>query len=72
MMLIPDVGATLYNAVLRTGVQNRHVRYALSAGTYYVDYFNAKVKVAIFQQREDWEVLQIKDLSYSYHKITCL
>ena len=31
-------------------------------GTYSIDNFNAKIKVAILQQRQDWEPPQIKDL----------
>ena len=34
----------------------------LSAGTYSIDDFNAKIKVAILQQRQDGEPPQIKDL----------
>ena len=34
----------------------------MSAGTSSIDDFNAKVKVAILQQRQDWEPPQIKDL----------
>ena len=32
------------------------------AGTYLIDDFNAKIKVAILKQRQDWEPPQIKDL----------
>ena len=31
-------------------------------GPYSIDAFNAKVKVAVLQQRQNWEVPQIKDL----------
>ena len=31
-------------------------------GTYSIDDFNAKIKIAILQQRQDWEPPQIKDL----------
>ena len=31
-------------------------------GTYLIDDFNAKIKIAILQQRQDWEPPQIKDL----------
>ena len=38
------------------------IHFNLSAGTYSIDDFNAKIKVAILQQRQDWEPPQIKDL----------
>ena len=45
------------------GVENtKFISFNLSASTYSVDNFNAKIKVAILQQRQDWEPLQIKDL----------
>ena len=51
-----------YRSGLRTGVKDRHVKFILSAGTYYIDDFNAKVKVAILQERQDCEASQVKDL----------
>ena len=41
---------------------NKFIHFNLSAGTYSIDDFNAKIKVAILQQRQDWEPPQIKDL----------
>ena len=41
---------------------NKFIHFNLSAGTYSIDDFNAKVKIAILQQRQDWEPPQIKDL----------
>ena len=38
------------------------IHFNLSAGTYSIDDFNAKVKIAILQQREGWEPPPIKDL----------
>ena len=38
------------------------ISFTLSEGTYSIDDFNAKIKLAILQQRQDWELLQIKDL----------
>ena len=38
------------------------IHFNLSAGTYSIDDFNAKVKISILQQRQDWEPPQIKDL----------
>ena len=40
----------------------KFIHFNLSAGTYSIDDFNAKIKVAILQQRQDWEPPQIKDL----------
>ena len=34
----------------------------LSAGTYLIDDFNAKIRAAVLQQRQDWEPPQIKNL----------
>ena len=41
---------------------NRFIKFSLSAGTYSIDDFNAKIKVAVLQERQDWEPPQIKDL----------
>ena len=38
------------------------MNFNLLAGTYSIDDFNVKIKVAILQQRQDWEPPQIKDL----------
>ena len=47
----------------RTGVENtKFISFNLLAGTYSTNDFNAKIKVAIVQQRQDWEPPQIKDL----------
>ena len=40
----------------------KFLHFNLSAGTYLIEDFNAKVKVAIPQKRQDWEPPQIKDL----------
>ena len=53
----------IYKAGKRTGVESdQFIHFNLSAGTYSVDDFNAKIKVAILQQRRDWEPPQIKNL----------
>ena len=39
-----------------------HIGFTVSEGTYSIDDFNAKIKVAILQQRQHWEAPQIKDL----------
>ena len=41
---------------------NRFIKFSLSAGTYSIDDFNAKIKVAVLQERQDWVPPQIKDL----------
>ena len=44
-----------YKAGKRTGVEyTKFINFNLLAGTYSIDDFNAKVKVAILQQRQDW------------------
>ena len=49
--------ALILSGLLHTGVKDIHIKFTLSAGTYSIEDFNAKVKVALFQQRQDWEVL---------------
>ena len=62
-ILLSKVSMILYKAGKRTGVENtKFISFNLSAGTYSIDDFNAKIKVAILQQRQDWEPPQIKDL----------
>ena len=41
---------------------NKLIHFNLSAGTYSIDDFNAKIKVAISQKIQDWEPPQIKYL----------
>ena len=63
IILLSEVSIVIYKAGKRTGVENdKFLHFNLSAGTYSIDDFNAKIKVAIFQQRQDWEPPQIKDL----------
>ena len=53
----------IFKAGKRISVENtKFIHFNLSAGTYSIDNFNAKSKVAILQQRQDWEPPQIKDL----------
>ena len=62
-ILLVEVSIIVYKAGRRTGVENTNfISFNLSAGTYLIDDFNAKIKVAISQQRQDWEPPQIKDL----------
>ena len=41
---------------------NRFIKFSLSVGTYSIDNFNTKIKVAVVQERQDREPPQIKDL----------
>ena len=53
-ILLSKVSMILYKAGKRTGVENtKSISFNLSAGTYSIDDFNAKIKVAILQQRQD-------------------
>ena len=63
IILLSSVFIIVYKAGKRNGVENaKFISLNLSAGTYSIDYFNAKIKVAILQQRQDWEPPKIKDL----------
>ena len=63
IILLSSVSVIFYKAGARTGVENnRFIKFSLSAGTYSIDDFNAKIKVAVLQQRQDWVPPQIKDL----------
>ena len=58
-----DIILLVYKVGKRTGVENtKFMSFNLSAGTYSIDDCNAKIKVAILQQRQSWEPSQIKDL----------
>ena len=63
IILLSEVSIVVYKDGKRTGVENtKFISFNLSAGTYSIYDFNAKIKVAILQQRQDWEPPQIKDL----------
>ena len=63
IILLSNVPIIVYKAGKRTGMQNKKfIHFSLSVGTYSIHDFNAKIKVAILQQRQDWEPLQIKNL----------
>ena len=63
IILLSKVSITVYEAGKRTGVENtKLISFNLSAGTYSIDDFNAKIKVAILQQKQDCEPPNIKDL----------
>ena len=57
------VSIIVYKFGKRTSVENtKFISFNLLVGTYSIDDFNAKIKIAILQQRQDWEPPQIKDL----------
>ena len=61
--VLSSISVIFYKAGARTGVENnRFTKFSISAGTYSVDDFNAKIKEAVSQQRQDWLPPQIKDL----------
>ena len=63
IILLSSVSVIFYKTGARTSVENnRFIKFSLSAGTYSIDDFNAKIKVAVLQERQDWEPPQIKDL----------
>ena len=63
IILLSSISVIFYKAGARTGVENnRFIKFSLSAGTYSIDDFNAKIKVAVLQERQDWVPPQIKDL----------
>ena len=41
---------------------NKFIHFNLLAGPYSIDDFNTKIKEAVLQKRQDWELPQIKDL----------
>ena len=62
-ILLSNVSLIVYKAGKRTGLKNNKlIHLNLSASSYSTDDFNAKIKVAILQKREDWETPQNKDL----------
>ena len=63
IILLSEVSIVIYKAGKHTGVENtKSIQFNLSSRTYSIDDFNAKIKVAILQQRQGWEPPQIKDL----------
>ena len=63
IILLSEVSIVIYKAGKHTGVENtKSIQFNLSSSTYSIDDFNAKIKVAILQQRQGCEPPQIKDL----------
>ena len=64
IILLSEVSTMICKAGTCTGVENtKFIRFNLSAGTYSIDDFKGKIKLTIWQQRQDWEPPQIKDLA---------
>ena len=54
IILLSEVSIMIYKAGKRTGVENtKLMHFNLSVGTYSIDDFNSKIRVAILQQRKD-------------------
>ena len=54
IILLSAASIVMYKAGKRTGVEfDKFIYFNHSAGTYSIDNFNAKIKVAILQQRQD-------------------
>ena len=57
IILLSNVFIIVYRTGKCTGVENKLIYFNLSAGTYSTGDFNAKIRVAILQKRQDWELL---------------
>ena len=62
MILLRNAAVILYKAGSQTGIEDRHIKFMVSTGTYSTDGFNSKVKLAVLKQRQDRDEPQIKDL----------
>ena len=63
IILLSKASLIVCKAGKQTGMTNTEfIKFTLSNGLYLIDDFNAKTKIAILQQRQDWEPPQIKDL----------
>ena len=62
MILLSNAVAIFYKPGSRTGVEDKFIKFNQSAGTYSIDGFNEKVKVAVLQEKQHWEPPQVKDL----------
>ena len=69
IILLSKASLIVYKAGKQTGVINTEfIKFIMSEGTYSIDYFNAKIKIVILQQRQVWEPPQIKDLKLDIPK----
>ena len=61
IILLLNVSIIVSKAGKRTGMENnKFIHFNLSVGTYSIQDFNAKIRAAVLQQRQDWETPQIK------------
>ena len=56
-----QIGLAQKDIILLSNI-SKLIKFSLSVGTYSIDDFNAKIKVAVLQERQDWVPPQIKDL----------
>ena len=62
IILPSSIAVIFYKAGSRTSVDdNKYIKFTLSVRTS-IDDFNAKTKVAVLQESQDWEAPQVKDL----------
>ena len=60
---LSSVSVIFYKAGSRNSVENnRFIKFSHLAVTYLIDDFNAKIKVALLQERQDWDPPKIKAL----------
>ena len=65
ILLLSSVSVIFYGACRWTVVENKKfVKFSITAGTYSIDNFNAKIKVVALQERQDCIPPQIKDLKF--------
>ena len=63
IILLSSISIIVYKAGKRTDLENtKFISFNLPAGTYSIYNFNAKIKVAILQQKQEWEPPRIKNL----------
>ena len=53
MILLRNAAVILHKTGSQTGIEDRHIKFMLSTGTYSIDGFNWKVKPAVLKQRQD-------------------
>ena len=61
IMLLSSVSVIFYKAGARSGTENsRFIKFSLSAGTYSIDDFNAKIKAAVLQKDKTGNHLKLR------------
>ena len=59
LTLLSGVAPILHKVGLKIGIQDIHIKYIPYPGAYSIYGFKAKVKVAVLQQRQDWNLPEI-------------